>query len=252
MTRMQSCLSAAFAAAFLSTACSSSLPTGSSPAPAPAGATIQGTVVSELTMSRSSDWVRVMNGTTPEPDPCCSSASAGAMHTGCCTSSTVHSTCAGATSKTGGLKVTVVGSDRSTTTTSDGKFTLTGVPEGTITLRFEGEGVSATITIGGLTAGQTLTLVVEVAGPVAKVWKEGEKEEELKFVGRVESVQPPTLFVSGKTVLTTSATEYENEHGTARSLADIHIGQLIKVYGTVGSDGVVTARKIVPRDDDGC
>ena len=66
-----------------------------------------------------------------------------------------------------GITVSVTGKNLSTVTDSTGHFVLTGVPEGTVTLRFQGSGVDATLEISGLVAGQTLTLSVHVSGSTA-------------------------------------------------------------------------------------
>ena len=62
------------------------------------------------------------------------------------------------------ITITVMGTSISTTTDSQGTFVLTGVPTGTITLRFQGRGMDATLVISGLAAGQTMTISVQVSG----------------------------------------------------------------------------------------
>lgn len=62
-----------------------------------------------------------------------------------------------------GIKVTVVETGQSTETNSSGQFTVT-VPAGSVTLRFQGHGVDAELKIGGLVAGQTLTITVHASG----------------------------------------------------------------------------------------
>ena len=68
-----------------------------------------------------------------------------------------------AASHRAGIKVTVVETGESTETNSSGQFVIT-VPAGTVTLRFDGPGVNAQLTIAGLVAGQTLTITVHVTG----------------------------------------------------------------------------------------
>jgi hypothetical protein len=233
---------------------SSSTPTGATTIDVPKGATITGTVVSDLTMSssRSPASIQSVSG-MPSDGGCCIQGTVSGMPNegGCCVNGAT--VCYGATARTQGLKVTVVGTSLATVTDNNGKFTISGLPEGTsITLRFEGEGVDATLTVNGVPEGQTLTVVVEVAGQTCKLWKEGETSFELKFVGRLESITPPTLVVSGKTVIVTDGTQIQSESGQPLPLTDLRVGDLIKVFGTVGTDGVLTARVLVPRDDKGC
>jgi hypothetical protein len=76
-----------------------------------------------------------------------------------------------AASRRAGIKVTVVETGDSTETNSKGEFTMT-VPAGRITLRFQGPGVDARVTIDGLVAGQTLTITVHASGSHAD-WEGG-------------------------------------------------------------------------------
>jgi hypothetical protein len=69
----------------------------------------------------------------------------------------------GMTSHRAGIKVTVVETGQSTETNSSGQFTVT-VPAGTVTLRFQGQGVDAELKIDGLVAGQVLTITVHASG----------------------------------------------------------------------------------------
>ena len=65
------------------------------------------------------------------------------------TASTTGST-AGATT----LRVTINGTNISTMVDGTGQFTMTGVPPGTVTLTFTGEGVSASLTLNNVNAGE--------------------------------------------------------------------------------------------------
>ncbi|MFI5184860.1 MAG: hypothetical protein ACHQNV_10705 [Vicinamibacteria bacterium] len=62
-----------------------------------------------------------------------------------------------------GIRVTVVETGQTTETDGSGQFTVT-VPAGTVTLHFQGQGVDAELKIGGLVAGQTLTVTVHASG----------------------------------------------------------------------------------------
>ena len=52
------------------------------------------------------------------------------------------------------VRVSVVGTDRSTTTDTQGRFALTGLSAGQVTLRFQATGVDARLSLGGLVEGQ--------------------------------------------------------------------------------------------------
>jgi hypothetical protein len=62
------------------------------------------------------------------------------------------------------ITVSVVGANISTTTDSAGHFVLEGITSDHVTLRFQGPGIDANLTISGLVAGQTLTISVQVSG----------------------------------------------------------------------------------------
>ena len=68
-----------------------------------------------------------------------------------------------------GITVTVVQTSQSTQTDSSGRFVLTDLPAGTVTLRFTGTGMDAQLQISGLQAGQTLTITVNVSGSHADI-----------------------------------------------------------------------------------
>jgi hypothetical protein len=233
----------ALAAVLLTAACSSDSPTATTPQKA--GATIQGTLVTNLTLEAASRRDVIGLPYTEEPsDPCgCTKAGGGASEL-CYTTNTTRAK---------GIVVTVVGTSVTTTTDGEGRFTLTGVPEGAITLHFQGAGVDTTITLSGLTEGQTLTLVVEVAGKNATVWNEGNVKHEMEYGGRIDSISPPDLVVSGQLVHTKADTLFVSDHGTANSIHELQLGMVVKVYGTLENDGSITAWKVKARDEEkGC
>ena len=68
-----------------------------------------------------------------------------------------------------GIIVTVMGTSLSTTTNAAGQFVLTGITTDRVTLRFQGQGIDATLVITGLVGGQTLTISVSVSGSQASL-----------------------------------------------------------------------------------
>jgi len=68
-----------------------------------------------------------------------------------------------------GLTVQVVGTDITAEADDDGKFTLSGVPSGTIQLHFTGPGLDAFVTLTGVEPDQTIVIVVAVSGSSASV-----------------------------------------------------------------------------------
>ena len=65
--------------------------------------------------------------------------------------------------------ISVVGTSVTTTTDASGRFTLTGVPAGAARLHFSGPGTDATLAIGEVRSGDTVTLMVAVNGTAATV-----------------------------------------------------------------------------------
>jgi hypothetical protein len=63
----------------------------------------------------------------------------------------------------------VVGTSLTTTADGSGRFTLTGVPAGAAQLHFTGPGTDATLPIGEVRTGDTVTLMVAVNGTAAAV-----------------------------------------------------------------------------------
>lgn len=72
-------------------------------------------------------------------------------------------------------------------------------------------------------------------------------EAETEFTGRVDSVTPPTLRVSGRLVVTDGSTRIERR-GDAIALGAIHAGDTVEVEGTQLSDGSVRAKKVKLED----
>lgn len=186
--------------AFLSAACSGSSPSAPSPAPsAPAastGATIAGTI-SGAGGSGSTSGLTPDNGSA-------------------------------------GIVVTVAGTTISAAVDGSGRFVLTNVPGGTLTLQFSGPGVSGTITVPNVTAGQTIELTLQLAGSTVSLQAERRsdgKEEQVE--GRIESLPAApagTLVVAGRTISTDANTRILMG-SQVKAFADLVVGQRVHVKG---------------------
>ncbi len=156
-----------------------------------------------------------------------------------------------------GLRVSVVGTSLSTQTDGSGGFTLRDVPAGSVTLRFEGPGIDARLTLSGLIAGQTLQIQVQVSGATAAVTGRPSPSPspspspgagEVEFRGIVDSVGASSLVVSGRNVLVSAGTEIKR--GDAHiTLAQVKVGEAAKVEGAGLPDGSVQAREIKLGED---
>jgi hypothetical protein len=68
-----------------------------------------------------------------------------------------------------GITVSVAGTSSVTATDAAGKFVLSGLPEGAVTLRLKGASCDAAVEVGGLVSGRAVTVQVRVAGSQASV-----------------------------------------------------------------------------------
>src|SRR5512134_563711 len=68
-----------------------------------------------------------------------------------------------------GWTVSVAGTSLAGEVDDDGRFALSGVPAGSVTLRIEGPGVSAQIQVTGLVDGQVTSIEVRVSGGSAQM-----------------------------------------------------------------------------------
>lgn len=149
------------------------------------------------------------------------------------------------------LRVTISGTDISTTVDGAGNFTLTGVPPGTVTLTFTGPDVSASITLSGVAAGETINIAVTLTNSSARVDSESrhrdhddgddddddeaEDEDELDEVegavsGLTGTCPAITFVVQGVTVTTSSTTRFDE--GCSR-IADM---VRVEAKGTFSAD----------------
>jgi hypothetical protein len=70
---------------------------------------------------------------------------------------------------------------------------------------------------------------------------------EVEFTGRVDSIAPPSLVVSGRLVVTDASTRVERG-GSTIALSSIKAGDRVEVEGTPRSDGSVRAKKVKLED----
>ncbi len=175
-----------------------------------------------------------------------------------------------------GVKVTVIGTDVSSTTDSSGRFVLSAVPAGKdLSLRFEAPGLDAILSLGGLVPGQTLTISVTLAGGRATITGSDDSpspspspspttepspspspkphhghEGEVEFKGAIESISPPNMTVAGRLVQTDTNTEFKR-NGDRIGLADLKVQDVVEVKGTGQTDGSVLAKKITVESESG-
>jgi hypothetical protein len=148
------------------------------------------------------------------------------------------------------LTVSVVGTNISTTINGTGQFTLSGVPAGTVQLKFSGSGVDATVSLSGVTSTDRIEITVNVTGGNARVESErrghGNAEAEVNgVVSGLTGTCPAVAFTVQNTRVTTSSTTAFNDTTCAR----VANGMRVEVKGARQPDGSVTASRIEADDD---
>lgn len=154
------------------------------------------------------------------------------------------------------LTVTIVGTDITSAVNGFGLFELTGVPPGDVTLRFSGGGVTGTITLTGVAAGDRIHIVVAVNENGARLDREtrddddddddDNEDDDDEFEGLVSGLTGTcpsiTFTVAGLTVNTNSSTRFEDP------CASIANGTRVEVEGNLQVNGSILAREVEIED----
>ena len=152
-----------------------------------------------------------------------------------------------------GYTVTVVGAAGGTVEIDeDGRFVLAGLPAGAVTLRIEGGGVSAQVTVQGLVDGQVLTVEMKLTGGTVQLTGSptcAPIVSDTFFSGDLESISPTQIVVSRRVVDVTKLQKVWTPGGRAQ-MSDLKVGDRIKVWGTLRGDGVVVADEIMSVTND--
>ena len=185
--------------------------------------------------------------------PTGSRTSRGAVITGRVTgtSSRAAATDVSTTMATSRVTVTVVGTDISTVVDGNGEFTLTGEPPGDVQLRFAGSGVSATITLTGVSATDRITVTISLNGNGARLESERRQRDdddgtttrynELEgSVSNLSGTCPALTFtVRATTVRTNGVTRFKD--GPCSRIAN---GVRLEVEGRRQPDGSILATEV--------
>ncbi len=144
-----------------------------------------------------------------------------------------------------GLQVGVVGTPLVASVDDEGQFALAQVPAGTVTLKLEGAGIDARVSVPGLQDGQVTSIKVQLAGGSAQLAGSPScaPTAETFFSGLLESIAGTRLVVSGRPV--EAGPSVKVWRGDRRSSLDsLQVGDKVKVWGTLRGDGVVVAEEI--------
>jgi hypothetical protein len=144
-----------------------------------------------------------------------------------------------------GWVVSVAGTSLSTELDADGRFVLTLVPSGSVTIRIEGPGVSAQLAVSGLVDGQVTSVEIRVTGGGAELASAPKctASAETFFSGSLDQAVGQQLVVAGRSV---DASQVKVVWRGARriQLSDLELGEKVKVWGVLRGDGIVVAEEV--------
>jgi hypothetical protein len=155
------------------------------------------------------------------------------------------------TMATTNLRVTVAGTSVSSQVDGAGQFTLTGVPPGTVQLRFSGSGSDATVTLTGVEADDRIEITVTLNGNAARLNSDrrsksnnGNSNNGNEVVGFVTSINAGarSFQAAGQTVMVPLNAVIR--HGNrSLSFSDLKVGDHVQVKGS-RVNGTVTATEV--------
>jgi hypothetical protein len=144
-----------------------------------------------------------------------------------------------------GLQVAVVGTALVAPVDDDGQFALARVPSGTVTLKVEGAGIDARVSVSGLSDGQVTSIKVQISGGSAQLAGSPScaPTAETFFSGMLEGVDGTRLVVSGRPVeASPSVVVWRGDRHA--NLDSLQVGDKLKVWGTLRGDGAMVAGEI--------
>jgi hypothetical protein len=158
------------------------------------------------------------------------------------------------TMATTSLTVTIVGTSVTSRVDGTGQFTLTGVPPGTVQLRFSGPGNDATVTLTGVEADDRIEINVTLNGNRARLDSDRRSSSSNGVLvnGRITGINTGarSLEVGSQTVLVPTTAVIRHGNRTLQ-FSDLRMGDHIQVKGTrAGSTITATEVKVEPLGDD--
>jgi hypothetical protein len=146
-----------------------------------------------------------------------------------------------------GMRVSVVGSSQGPTfVDTDNNFVITGLPAGSVTLRFEGNGLDAQLPVSGLSESAIAKIEVDVNGNqvAAGSGVSMVPSADVHFEGTISSINDGRVVVEGRQLDVAGTTKITI--GSNRgSISDLKTGDKVQVWGTLYPTGVITAFEIV-------
>ncbi len=150
------------------------------------------------------------------------------------------------------IVVSVPGTSLSTTVDGVGRFKLTGVPSGTVELKFSGNGMQGSIVLTGVTDADQVDVAVTLS-PTGAALQTQERDTggEVQLEGRIAALNPGgtanTLLVDATTV--SVPTTAIIRHGDIDiAFAELKVGDRVHVKGTKNGQ-LLTAREVMVQND---
>jgi hypothetical protein len=141
--------------------------------------------------------------------------------------------------------VSVVGTSLSAPLDQDGRFVLSGLPSGSVTLKIEGPGVSTQLQLSGLVDGQVMSVEIQVTGGSAHVTGTPKctPNAATYFSGTLDQAAGGQLVVGGRKVDASQVAKVWR--GERRiQISELQVGEKVKVWGLLRGDAVVVAEEI--------
>jgi Domain of unknown function (DUF5666) len=145
-------------------------------------------------------------------------------------------------------RVEVISTNISSAVDAQGRFSLVGVPTGTVVLKFSGTSVNATVTVTGLAPNQTINIIVTVAGSSATVVADSRNPEagQLPVNGTISGLTGTAasfqFVVNGLTIHGDAQTQFFGDGNRSDSFADLKNGVRVQVKATPRDGGLYAFR----------
>jgi hypothetical protein len=151
-------------------------------------------------------------------------------------------------------RVDVVGTNISSPVDGQGAFTLTGVPAGTVQLKFSGTGANAMLTVT-VDANQTISVIVTVSGSSATVVSDSRNPDggQLPVNGNVSNLTGSAssfqFTVNGMTIHGDAQTQFYGDGSQSDSFIDLKNGMRVEVKATARDSGLYAFRLHLNKDN---
>ena len=153
------------------------------------------------------------------------------------------------------VRVTINGTDISSSVDGAGQFTLTGVPPGDITLQFTAPDISATITLHDVAVDERIHIEVRLTNNTARIEsvrreRDDDDDDGDEVEGRITAINPAAGTITvGTTLVNVPETARIHRDRIALTFADLKMGDEVEVHGTRNGT-TFTATEVEIEDDD--